>query len=123
MLYGPNICIFNTTPEQQKAAWAFVKHFTAPESVVRWSLGTGYLPIRKSAANHPDMLASWAEWPHNRAAFDALAHAKAEPNVKGWQQVRQEVERVETEVLSGLKTAAEGVADLKEAADKVLAGR
>ena len=100
VLYGPNICVFDTTPEQARAAWAFVKHFTSPESVVRWSLGTGYLPIRKSAANHPDMQASWAEWKDNRAAFDCLSYAKPEPNVKGWQQVRDEVARVETEILS-----------------------
>ncbi len=123
VLYGPNICIFSTTPEQEKTAWAFIKYFTSPESVVRWSLGTGYLPIRKSAADHPDMKASWAAWRHNRAAFDCLAYAKAEPNVKGWQQVRDEVARVETEILNGLKTASEGSADLKKAADRILAGR
>ncbi|HOT52025.1 MAG TPA: extracellular solute-binding protein, partial [Candidatus Hydrogenedentes bacterium] len=42
VLFGPNICIFNTTPEQQQAAWDFVKFFTSREIGVRWALGTGY---------------------------------------------------------------------------------
>lgn len=120
VLYGPNICIFNTTPEQERVAWEFIKTFTSKETSVRWALGTGYVPIRKSAAENPDMQAFWREWEYNRAAFDCLPFAHAEPNVAGWQEVRTLVERAETDVLTGLKTAAEAVRDLKAKADAVL---
>ena len=121
VLFGPNITLFNTTPDQQRAAWAFVKYFTATPVSARWALGTGYLPIRKSAADHPDVQAAWGEWEYNRAAYDSLAFARPEPNIRGWQQVRDLVERAETEVLSGIKTAREAALDLKRAADQVLA--
>ncbi len=121
VLYGPNICIFNTTPEQQQAAWAFVKFFTSPEVSVRWALGTGYLPIRKSAASNPDMQKFWNEWPYNRAAFDCLPFARSEPNLQGWQEVRALVETAITEVLTGVKPANQAATELKQKADAVLA--
>ena len=121
VLFGPNICIFNTTPEQQRAAWDFVKFFTSAKVSVRWALGTGYLPIRKSAARDPEMQKFWAEWPYNRTAFDCLAYAKAEPNLAGWQEIRTLVENAETEVLTGVKAARQAALDLKQKADAVLA--
>ena len=121
VLFGPNICVFDTTPDQQRAAWDFVKHFTSKEVSIRWALGTGYVPIRKSAADDPRIQKFWAEWPYNRAAFDCLAHAMNEPNLAGWQEVRSLVEHAETQVLTGTKSAQEAVQELKQKADAVLA--
>jgi len=123
VLYGPNICIFNTTEEQQKTAWGFVKHFTSRDTSVRWSLASGYVPIRKSAANHPDIQKYWGMWPYNRAAYDCLQYAKAEPNLAGWQEVRTLVERAESAVISKLKTGRQAAQDLKLQADTALASR
>ncbi len=121
VLFGPNITIFNTTGEQQRAAWAFVKHFTSKESSVRWALGTGYLPLRHSAADDPSMQAFWKEWKYNRAAFDCLPFARPEPNITGWQQVRDLVHHAETAVLSQTKTGREAALELKQRADAALA--
>ncbi|MCK5863470.1 MAG: extracellular solute-binding protein [Candidatus Hydrogenedentes bacterium] len=121
VLYGPNICIFNTTEAQKRSAWAFVKHFTAPESAVRWSLKTGYLPVRKSVLTHPDMIAFWKKWPYNRAPFDCLTFARPEPNVAGWQQVRNLAARAVTEVMTGMRDATSSADELKHRADDALA--
>ncbi|HIJ73984.1 MAG TPA: extracellular solute-binding protein, partial [Candidatus Hydrogenedentes bacterium] len=121
VLYGPNICIFDTTPEQKRIAWEFVKFFTSPEVSVRWALGTGYLPIRKSAAEDPALQAFWAQWEYNRAGFDCLAFARTEPNLAGWQEVRGLVENAETAILSGIQSAQDAATDLTRAADAVLA--
>ena len=122
VLFGPNVCIFNTTPEQERCAWEFVKYFTSLEMVVRWALGTGYLPIRKSAADHPKMAAFWTEWEYNRAAFDCLPYARPEPNIAGWQEVRGIVEDALTAVLTGIKNADKAAHDLKSTADTALNG-
>ena len=121
VLFGPNINVFNTTPEQQHAAWEFVKFFTSPDISVKWALGTGYLPIRKSAANNPLMQRFWAEWEYNRAAFDCLPYARTEPNLAGWQEVRSLVEKTEAEVLSLLKSPPEAAQELQREAGAVLA--
>ena len=91
VLFGPNICVFNTTPEQQRAGWEFVKFFTC------------------------------AERPHTRAARDRLPLAQSEPTLAGGQEVRGLVDVAETEILTGLKPAAQAAADLKRKADAVLA--
>lgn len=121
VLFGPNVTIFNTTPEQRRAAWAFVRHFTAPDTAARWAVETGYLPVRRSAIDHPVLQAHWAAWDGARAAYDCLPFARVEPNVVGWQEVRGLVERALTEVLTGLKPAAQAARDLKVAADAALA--
>ncbi len=123
VLYGANISIFDTTPEQKATAWAFAKFFNSPAISVRWALGTGYLPIRKSAAEDPVIQAFWAEWPYNRAPFDCLSFAKPEPNVSGWQEVRSLIEKAQAAVLSGMKTGRDAAIDLKRGADAVLAAR
>jgi multiple sugar transport system substrate-binding protein len=121
VLYGPNIMIFNVNDEAQKqVAWAFVKYFTSPEITVKWALGTGYLPIRKSAANNPDIQAFWNEWESNKTGFDCLSFAKSEPNLEGWQEVRGLVEDAERAILSGMKTPDEAAKELKRKADAVL---
>lgn len=123
VLYGPNICLFKTTPEQQAAGWDFTKFFTSPDINVRWALGTGYLPIRKSAAEDARVQEFWAQWPYNKAAYDCLAYARSEPNLAGWQEVRSLVEKAEMEVMTGLKTAQQTTAELKAKADEVLSRR
>lgn len=121
VLFGPNICIFATTAEQQRTAWEFAKFFTSREISVRWALGTGYLPIRKSSVDDPALQKFWGEWAYNRAAFDCLPVAKSEPNIAGWQEVRSLVEKAETEVLAGLKSGKEAALELKQKTDAVLA--
>lgn len=120
VLFGANVCIFNVPKEQQTAAWEFVKFFTSPEVNVRWALGTGYVPIRKSAANDPRIQAFWAEWKSNRAAYDCLPFARSEPKLAGWQKVRTLIEKAETSVLTGLQTGRDAALQLKREADAAL---
>lgn len=121
VLYGANICIFATSREQQARAWEFAKFFTQPEVSVRWALGTGYLPLRKSAVALPELQEFWAQWPYNRTAFDCLAYAKPGPNIAGWQEVRGLVEKAQTSVLTRISTGREAAQRLKREADAVLA--
>ncbi len=121
VLFGPNVTLFNTTEEQKAAAWAFVKWFTTPEISARWAMGTGYLPVRKSAMERPEMKKFFDEWECNRAAFDCLDFARGEPNTNGWQQVRDIISRTLSEVLSGSREPADAARLLKRDADEALA--
>ncbi len=120
VLYGPNVCLFNIGDDAVQAAWAFVKHFTSAEVSVRWALETGYLPVRKSALHHPDMSAFWDQWPYNRAPYDCLPIAKPEPNISGWQQIRDLAARAVTEIMTGVRNAESAAQRLKESADQAL---
>jgi len=121
VMYGPNVSIFNTTPEQQHAAWGFIKYFTSPAISARWATQTGYVPIRKSVASDPLIQKFWAEWPDNRAAYDCIPFARAEPHLNGWQEIRQHMETAMTEVVTRIKTGAEAAKTLQEKARAILA--
>lgn len=123
VLFGPNVCIFSVTPQQQQMAWDFIKYFTSEENSVRWALKTGYVPLRKSGERNPGMQAHWKQWPGSRAAFDSLAYARPEPNIAGWQEVRALVEKAETEVFTKTKNGLQAANDLKKAADAALLRR
>ena len=43
----------NNSTQRANAAWEFVKFVTGAQQQAEWSIGTGYLPIRKSALNLP----------------------------------------------------------------------
>jgi multiple sugar transport system substrate-binding protein len=119
-LYGGNLNIFKTTPTHEKSAWAFIRFFTSPEVSVKWALETGYLPVRRSAANHPELQAFWNEWPSNKTAFNCLEFAKTEPNILGWQEIRGLVENAETAVVTKFKTGRQAALDLQREAQAIL---
>lgn len=121
ILFGPNITIFKTGEEQERVAWDFTRHFTSGPVMTEWALATGYLPIRKSVAEDPRMQAYWDAWPSNKVPYDCLAFAKTEPNLRGWQEIRSLVEKAESAVLAGLKSAEEATTELQAEAQASLA--
>lgn len=123
VMFGPNIVVFAVGEEQERRAWEFVNWFTSTDNTVRFALGTGYLPIRKSAADDARMQEFWAEWPGNRAAYDMMAHAKPEPNVSGWQEVRGLVEQTIIAIASGVQSADNATQKLQQDTQRVVANQ
>lgn len=121
VVYGANITVFQTTAEHKRSAWAFLKYFTSPDVTVRWALGTGYLPCRRSAVDDPRLQAHWEEWPGNRVPFDQLEFARPEPNVPRWQEVRGLVTNAMVETITDRKTPDAALADLQAAVEDLYA--
>jgi sn-glycerol 3-phosphate transport system substrate-binding protein len=65
-------------PEQQLAAGMFLKFLTEPEQTAHFSAGTGYMPVRTSAVDSPDMTAVFAQTPQARTAVDQLATTRVQ---------------------------------------------
>ncbi len=59
-------------PEKQEAAFRYIAFATSPEITTFWSQATGYMPVRLSAAESPDMLAFYEENPNFRTAVEQL---------------------------------------------------
>lgn len=76
---GGNFVIFaKTTPEKQKAAWAFLKWMTAPENTAEYSIKSGYLPVRTSALTVPSMVDYGKQSPKTLKAINiALKYGKS----------------------------------------------
>ncbi|MBM4033440.1 MAG: ABC transporter substrate-binding protein [Planctomycetes bacterium] len=121
VLYGGNILIFRSTPERQRGAWEFIKFFISPEVTAEWSVKTGYLPVRRSAAEVPLLKDFFAKGPRHRAAFEAIPLGVPEPNVAGWQAVRDHITEALTNVTRGAATPAQAAAGLGKKADAELA--
>ena len=119
VLFGANICMFKTSSEVQRAAWEFVKFFISPEATAKWSMATGYLPVRKSATKLPQMQAFYAKAKQNRRALEALQYARREPNVSGWQDVRRSLASAEAAICQG-KTAEAVARKLQREAEAIL---
>lgn len=120
--YGANICVFGSTPERERAAWQFIKFFISPEVTARWAVGSGYLPVRKSAEALPVMQQWFNENPMNRSVFEMIPLGKFEPSLKGWQEVRALVRQAATDAIIGRggRTSAELAADLDRQAEALL---
>jgi len=73
------------TPEQQAAAWDFMKFFNSLESQVTWNIDGGYLPYRTTATKDPRVVADWTttlsgQW--LAIAYDELLNG-VDPNFPG----------------------------------------
>ena len=59
---GGSFFMTNTVPpEQQAAAWAFMKFMWETDSQVAWHLVGSYLPTTQAVAAHPDVVTYWED--------------------------------------------------------------
>ncbi|MFP4055330.1 MAG: ABC transporter substrate-binding protein [Candidatus Brocadiia bacterium] len=123
VLYGGNICVFKSTAERQRGAWEFIKFFVSPAVTAEWSVRTGYLPVRRSAAELPILQEFFAEHPRNRVPFETIPYGVREPSVTGWQAVRPIILENLTRVCTGRASPREAARDMARRADEKLARR
>jgi multiple sugar transport system substrate-binding protein len=98
--YGASQVIFVSRPEEQLAAWLFIKWMSEPEQLARWARGTGYFPIRASTA---DLLTDYfAEYPAYEKAFAFLSlDYGVESSVAGYDECREVISEVLADILNG----------------------
>ena len=85
-VYGPSFLILPSSPEQQLAAWVFMKWILSPENQARLVQETSAFPLRRSVLDH---LATFQRLnPQWAAAVDLLSFAHSEPVLQSWDTVR-----------------------------------
>ncbi|MEZ4499747.1 MAG: ABC transporter substrate-binding protein [Thermomicrobiales bacterium] len=70
------------SPEQQAAAFEFIKFATSPETTSFWSQNTGYMPVRKSARENETMVKFFEENPNFKTAVDQLELTKPQDSAR-----------------------------------------
>ncbi len=99
-VYGASVTVPKTTPEQELAAWLFVKWFTSPENNARWAKISNYFPVRDSAAAL--MEDYFAENPVYADAFELLQYGTYEAQwCACYEEVRRMMENAYSEILDG----------------------
>jgi len=109
---GGSFYIFKKIPpEHQKAAWTFVRWMTEPATAARWTIGTGYVPIRKSELSLPAFREYLKIAPQALTATRQLQYA-------GEQMTVHEVDRVGLLLVTAVQAAQTGRLTVKAALDQ-----
>jgi len=81
--------IFNTSPEEELAAWLFLKYLTSPEVQAEWIQYSDYYPTRKDTL---DLISDYrTDNPHWSQGLNLLKYGQADPLHPSWEIVRQAV--------------------------------
>lgn len=57
---------------EKLAGWTFVRWMTEPEQTAYWSKATGYMPVRRSALESPELKSFYAKNPNYQTSIDQL---------------------------------------------------
>lgn len=117
LMQGTNVGIFlqgfngmGRLPEDvQQGAWEFLKFLVNPENTAKWAMDSGYLPVRRSAAELP-VLRDYLESNENFAnAFSQMDRLEAEPRPIWWDNIRTILNREVGSVLDGRRSPREAL--------------
>ncbi len=115
-IYGGDVMIVRTTPEQQLAAWDFVKWFTSPEVQARWVEASNYFPTNSETVEFlGDYSAENEVW---ATALDLLQYGKFEPQLISYQSVRDAAQEAYNAIIQGADVQAT-LDDLTERANEL----
>jgi sn-glycerol 3-phosphate transport system substrate-binding protein len=118
---GGNFYMFKkTTPEERKAALAFVKWMTAPERAADWSMATGYVATRADAYATPKLKEYAAGFPQAVVARDQFEFATPELSTFQTGRVRKQLDDAIQATLTGQKSPADALNAAQAEADKLL---
>ena len=78
---GGNFFVFKTDERHEAAAWEVIKWMTKPENTARWSLGSGYIPVKKAAFDVPEYKKYTDQWPQALTAYRQLTESEIERNM------------------------------------------
>lgn len=122
VLYGGSITVFKTTPQKQLASWLFIKYFSSPEVTADWATSSGYMPVRRSAANSDVVKKKIEQFPAYGVALNTIVPtAKAEESVPGSQDTRPFIEDAWVAAITDLsKSPKDLLADAAQKAQKAL---
>ncbi len=85
-VYGPSLVMLASTPEEQLAAWMFMRYFFEAETQAAWAEATGTFPLRASALDYMERYA--ADHPQWAEAVALLPYGRFEPRFVSWSRVR-----------------------------------
>ena len=88
--YGPSYSLLKSTPEEQLAAWLFIRWLLLPENQIQWVDATGLFPLLQSVMNMGGPYRSAS--PQWDAVIEDLSLAQGVPQLASWRKVRYVLE-------------------------------
>ncbi len=119
---GGSFYIFNKIPPDHVAgAWTFIRWMTEPAQAARWSIGTGYVPIRKTELSVPPFAAYLREVPQALTATLQLRVAGEQMTIHDVDQIGQILVTAVQAAQSGRLTAQAALDQAQRDATAILA--
>jgi len=75
--------VSKSSSERQDAAWQYIKFLNEPSQQAEWAVGTGYIPIRKSATRLPVLTQAWSKVPGYLVAYNQILASPSNPATAG----------------------------------------
>ncbi|MDX1417160.1 MAG: extracellular solute-binding protein [Candidatus Promineifilaceae bacterium] len=120
-VYGGDIMITANTPEQELAAWQFIKWYTSPEIQAWWDSISGYFPTRQGTTEFLGDFIGQSEFgPQYEQAIDLLQYGAYEPQLISYQAVRDQAQEAFNAIMQGADIEAT-LQDLTESANELQA--
>ncbi|MDY4920626.1 MAG: ABC transporter substrate-binding protein [Phascolarctobacterium sp.] len=120
---GNFLMVFSKDPAKQKAATEFIKYLESPESLAKWSTGTGYLPPRKGVADDPNGFKKLADAnPNIKMALAEMPKVTKWASFPGANGLKAEQLLIDVRdiILSGKMSAADALHQTAEKINKLL---
>lgn len=112
---GPGLMI-NADSKQKALAWQFIKYMISPSVSAEYTQGVGAIPIRASALS--------TEYVKSSAILKAFLKASpafvSNPNVGGWVQVRDQLDKQVEQALQGAASAKDALSAAASASNPIL---
>jgi sn-glycerol 3-phosphate transport system substrate-binding protein len=115
-------------PAKRAAAWKLVKFFSEPAQQAEFAIGSrgGFIPLRRSALEDPELQALWAENPALRVPYDQLESGPTTPATVGsvigdYQGVRDAVSEGLTRMFAQGASPKKALAGAQRQADEAIA--
>ena len=103
-LSGPSIALIKSTPEQELAAWLFLKHYASADMQAKWARAVEGFPIRGSAFEQMDKYIE--ENPAYGRLIAFLPEGRSEPSVPGYGFIRGAMSDAITAIAGGADVTA-----------------
>ncbi|HEY6102032.1 MAG TPA: ABC transporter substrate-binding protein [bacterium] len=124
ILSGTDVAIMaRSGPEQQAAAWKYIKFLTSTNGTTRWSLRTYYMPVRRSARDSTLMRVYLRDNPEHKAGLDSLEFAKTEPSMAEWQEIRDIISDAVEQAVLGKASPQQALDAAAQKANRLLQQR
>lgn len=118
---GGNFYIFSdSSDEQKRAAFDFVKWITQPAQAAKWTIATGYVAPRADAWETAEMKAYTEDFPPALVARDQLEYAVAELSTYQNQRVTAVFNDALAAAITGTKSVEDALAEAQKQADDIL---
>lgn len=123
LLSGTDVAITSkATPEQQEAAWKYIKYLTSTLGTARWALQTDYLPVRRSASKTLQSVYQ-KQNPLLLPNLESLALAQTEPGIMEWQEIRNIIQDAVEQAILGKLTPQQALDEAAAKANRLLSER